>query len=265
MVMLRNLESCTGNDALMSESDVRRTSRTHPIFIGGSDFICSGFGSIQRYDNMFGPSQWNAEDIDDYLGDAARLGRRRRPAHRRRAGGGAPARAGGRGRARRLPRGSAWPTSTTTGSAQAVDAAGSKDVPAADLMTPLSASRLIRDSRTSRCSTWSRALDESGLRRWRPSGCSTMLRARVAGDYLQTVGDLRRGHERAVARHRPERLRRARARATRPTRAAAGARSTPSASSARSTTSAREQAHRAHERLRVSGPAPPARTTRATS
>ena len=67
MVMLRNLEACTGNDALMSESDVRRTSRTHPIFIAGSDFVCSGFGSIQRYDNMFGPSQWNAEDIDDFL------------------------------------------------------------------------------------------------------------------------------------------------------------------------------------------------------
>lgn len=67
MVMARNLEACTGNDALMSESDVRRTSRTHPIFIAGSDFICSGFGSIQRYDNMFGPSQWNSEDIDDYL------------------------------------------------------------------------------------------------------------------------------------------------------------------------------------------------------
>ena len=29
--------------------------------------MCSGFGSIQRYDNMFGPSQWNAEDIDDFL------------------------------------------------------------------------------------------------------------------------------------------------------------------------------------------------------
>ena len=54
--MLRNLEACTGNDALMSESDVRRTSRTHPIFIAGSDFVCSGFGSIQKYDNMFGPS-----------------------------------------------------------------------------------------------------------------------------------------------------------------------------------------------------------------
>jgi propanediol dehydratase large subunit len=46
----------------MSESHVRRTSRTLPILLAGSDYICSGFGSVQRYDNMFGPSHWNAED-----------------------------------------------------------------------------------------------------------------------------------------------------------------------------------------------------------
>ncbi len=56
MVMTRNLGACTGNDALMSESDVRRTSRTLPILLAGSDFVCSGFGSVQRYDNMLGPS-----------------------------------------------------------------------------------------------------------------------------------------------------------------------------------------------------------------
>ena len=67
MVMLRNLESCSGNDALMSESEMRRTARTLPTLLAGSDFICSGFGSIQRYDNMFGPSNLNAEDIDDFL------------------------------------------------------------------------------------------------------------------------------------------------------------------------------------------------------
>ena len=67
MVMMRNLESCSGNDALMSESDMRRTSRTLPIVLAGSDFAFSGFGSIQRYDNMFGPSNFNAEDIDDFL------------------------------------------------------------------------------------------------------------------------------------------------------------------------------------------------------
>jgi propanediol dehydratase large subunit len=67
MVMARGLESCSGNDALMSESDMRRTSRTLPIVLAGSDFAFSGFGSIQRYDNMFGPSNFNAEDIDDFL------------------------------------------------------------------------------------------------------------------------------------------------------------------------------------------------------
>jgi propanediol dehydratase large subunit len=67
MAMMRNLESCSGNDALMSESDMRRTSRTLPIVLAGSDFVFSGFGFIQRYDNMFGPSNFNAEDIDDFL------------------------------------------------------------------------------------------------------------------------------------------------------------------------------------------------------
>ncbi len=67
LVMLRDLESCTGNDALVSESDMRRTAHTVPLFLAGSDFLFSGFGSIPRYDNMFGPSNFNAEDLDDYL------------------------------------------------------------------------------------------------------------------------------------------------------------------------------------------------------
>ncbi len=67
MVMLRGLESCSGNDSLMSESTMRRTSRTLPTLLSGSDFIFSGFGSIVSYDNMFGPSNFNAADLDDYL------------------------------------------------------------------------------------------------------------------------------------------------------------------------------------------------------
>ena len=67
LVMLRDLESCSGNDALVSESDMRRTAHTVPLFLAGSDFLFSGFGSILRYDNMFGPSNFNAEDLDDYL------------------------------------------------------------------------------------------------------------------------------------------------------------------------------------------------------
>jgi propanediol dehydratase large subunit len=66
-VMLHGLESCTGNDTLMSASDIRRTAHTLPLLLAGSDFLFSGFGSIPAYDNAFGPSNMNAEDIDDYL------------------------------------------------------------------------------------------------------------------------------------------------------------------------------------------------------
>ncbi len=66
-VMLRDLESCAGNDTLMSFSDIRRTSHTLPLLLAGADFLFSGFGSIPAYDNAFGPSNFNAEDLDDYL------------------------------------------------------------------------------------------------------------------------------------------------------------------------------------------------------
>jgi propanediol dehydratase large subunit len=67
MVMTRGLESCSGNDTLISESDLRRVARTMPLLLAGSDFLFSGFGFVRRHDNMFGPSNLNGEDLDDYL------------------------------------------------------------------------------------------------------------------------------------------------------------------------------------------------------
>ena len=67
LAMLWGLEVASGNDTLFSESEIRRTARTMPQFLAGTDFICSGFGAIPRYDNMFGPSNWNADDLDDWL------------------------------------------------------------------------------------------------------------------------------------------------------------------------------------------------------
>ncbi|GGM04627.1 propanediol/glycerol family dehydratase large subunit [Nakamurella endophytica] len=67
MVMMRDLESCSGNDTLVSESDIRRAAHTVPLFLAGSDYIFSGYGSIPRYDNTFAISNFNSEDIDDYL------------------------------------------------------------------------------------------------------------------------------------------------------------------------------------------------------
>ena len=184
MVMVRNLEACTGNDALMSESDVRRTSRTHPIFIGGSDFICSGFGSIQRYDNMFGPSQWNSEDVDDFLamqrdwGVDGGLRTAQEPevaAVRRRATEAVTA----------VYKWLGLGDFTSAWAEQAIDAAGSKDVPDADLMLPLSASRTILDTNVTMLDVIA-ALAETGFD-VEAERCLDMLKARVAGDYLQTA------------------------------------------------------------------------------
>lgn len=184
MVMLRNLEACTGNDALMSESDVRRTSRTHPIFIAGSDFICSGFGSIQRYDNMFGPSQWNAEDIDDFLamqrdwGVDGGLKTAAEPdvaALRQRATEAVAA----------VYRWLGLGDFTDEWVAQAVDAAGSKDVGAADLVLPMNASRTIMDTDVTMLDVIA-ALEENGFG-VEATRCLDMLKARVTGDYLQTA------------------------------------------------------------------------------
>jgi propanediol dehydratase large subunit len=184
MVMARGLEACTGNDALMSESDVRRTSRTLPILLAGSDYVCSGFGSIQRYDNMFGPSQWNAEDIDDFLvmqrDWGVDGGLRTAPE---------PTVALLRSRAIEAVRavyrhlglgdfGDDW-------AEQALDAAGSKDVPAADLMTPLVASRIIRETGVTMLDVVA-ALFETGFEE-EAGRVLTMLKARIAGDYLQTA------------------------------------------------------------------------------
>ncbi len=67
LVMMHGLESCSGNDTLVSESDLRRAAHTVPLALTGSDFIFSGFGAVAAYDNMFGPSNFNADDVDDYL------------------------------------------------------------------------------------------------------------------------------------------------------------------------------------------------------
>ncbi|WP_396912616.1 propanediol/glycerol family dehydratase large subunit, partial [Mycolicibacterium sp.] len=64
MVMMRDLESCAGNDNLISESDIRRSAHTLPVLLAGADFIFSGFGSIPRYDNAFALSNFNSDDMD---------------------------------------------------------------------------------------------------------------------------------------------------------------------------------------------------------
>lgn len=62
-----DLECATGNDARHSESEIRVGAKILPFLIAGSDFICSGMGSILAYDNSFNPSSFNGEEMEDFL------------------------------------------------------------------------------------------------------------------------------------------------------------------------------------------------------
>jgi propanediol dehydratase large subunit len=184
MVMMRNLESCSGNDALMSESDMRRTSRTLPIVLAGSDFVFSGFGSIQRYDNMFGPSNFNAEDIDDFLAmqrdwgidgglrtvPAGRIATLRREAAQA---------------CRAVYRHLGLADFTDEHVDLAVDAAGSKDLGETDTLAVVGAAHAIREGGLTVVAVVA-ALDETGYEDVAEK-IMDMTRARLSGDYLQTA------------------------------------------------------------------------------
>jgi propanediol dehydratase large subunit len=183
MAMMRNLESCSGNDALMSESDMRRTSRTLPIVLAGSDFVFSGFGSIQRYDNMFGPSNFNAEDIDDFLAmqrdwgidgglrtvPPPRIGELRREAALA---------------CRAVYSHLGLADFTDEHVELAVDAAGSKDLGETDTLAVVSAAHAIREGGLTVVDVVA-ALDQTGYET-EAQRVVEMTRARLAGDYLQT-------------------------------------------------------------------------------
>ena len=62
-----DLECASGNDARSTELEIRVGAKILPFLIGGSDLICSGFGSILKYDNSFNPSLLNGEELEDYL------------------------------------------------------------------------------------------------------------------------------------------------------------------------------------------------------
>ncbi len=62
-----DLECASGNDARATESDIRVGAKIMPYLVAGSDLICSGFGSILKYDNSFNPSLLNGEELEDYL------------------------------------------------------------------------------------------------------------------------------------------------------------------------------------------------------
>ncbi|HWR39140.1 MAG TPA: propanediol/glycerol family dehydratase large subunit [Patescibacteria group bacterium] len=61
-----DMEVASSNDQTFTHSDIRRTARTLMQMLPGTDFICSGYGGIPNYDNMFAGSNWDVDDYDDW-------------------------------------------------------------------------------------------------------------------------------------------------------------------------------------------------------
>lgn len=67
LAALLDLECASGNDTRTSSSEIRVGAKIMPFLMAGTDFICSGFGSIMAYDNAFAASLFNGEELEDYL------------------------------------------------------------------------------------------------------------------------------------------------------------------------------------------------------
>jgi propanediol dehydratase large subunit len=62
-----DLEVASGNDAIASHSEIRKTSKLMGQFLPGTDFVTSGYSVMPRHDNTFGGGNFDADDIDEWL------------------------------------------------------------------------------------------------------------------------------------------------------------------------------------------------------
>jgi propanediol dehydratase large subunit len=62
-----DLEVASGNDAVSSHSEIRKTAKLMGQFLPGTDFVTSGYSVMPRYDNMFGGGNYDSHDLDEWL------------------------------------------------------------------------------------------------------------------------------------------------------------------------------------------------------
>jgi propanediol dehydratase large subunit len=62
-----DLEVASGNDAIASHSEMRKTAKLMGQFLPGTDFVTSGYSVMPRHDNMFGGGNHDADDLDEWL------------------------------------------------------------------------------------------------------------------------------------------------------------------------------------------------------
>src|SRR5207302_9044598 len=62
-----DLEVASGNDAIASHSEIRKTGKLMGQFLPGTDFVTSGYSVMPRYDNMFGGGNYDADDLEEWM------------------------------------------------------------------------------------------------------------------------------------------------------------------------------------------------------
>jgi propanediol dehydratase large subunit len=66
LAAMLDLELASGNDAMASHSEIRKSAKLMLQFLPGTDFIFSGYSIMPRRDNLFGGGNFDGEDLDDY-------------------------------------------------------------------------------------------------------------------------------------------------------------------------------------------------------
>ena len=61
-----DLELASGNDAMASHSEIRKSAKLMLQFLPGTDYVFSGYSVMPREDNLFGGGNFDGEDLDDY-------------------------------------------------------------------------------------------------------------------------------------------------------------------------------------------------------
>jgi propanediol dehydratase large subunit len=68
------LEVASGNDAMASHSEMRKTAKLMLQFLPGTDFVTSGYSVMPRQDNLFGGGNFDANDLDAWAAIQRDLG-----------------------------------------------------------------------------------------------------------------------------------------------------------------------------------------------
>ena len=179
-----DLEVASGNDAIASHSEIRKTAKLMGQFLPGTDFVTSGYSVMPREDNTFGGGNYDARRPRGVADRPARLaGRRGDRAGRggRRARG---AREGRRGRSRPCSPGSASRRSPTQEVEAATYGYASRDLPDRDRAADVAAADRVLDEGISALDVV-RELDAAGFADVAEAVLG-MQRQRVSADYLQT-------------------------------------------------------------------------------